>query len=83
MNIVCENWLINNINEVKSLQYDCILLSPTRITNIHDDILCGKIEFYFYDVLGDYFEIRDKPYGGSSGPTLTVGPNIRLIQNMS
>ena len=25
MNIVCENWLINNINEVKSLQYDCYL----------------------------------------------------------
>ena len=25
MNIVCENWLINTINEVKSLQYDCYL----------------------------------------------------------
>ena len=25
MNIVCENGLINNINEVKSLQYDCYL----------------------------------------------------------
>ena len=25
MNIVCENWVINNINEVKSLQYDCYL----------------------------------------------------------
>ena len=22
MNIVCENWLLNTINEVKSLQYD-------------------------------------------------------------
>ena len=25
MNIVCENWLINTINEVKSLQYDFYL----------------------------------------------------------
>ena len=25
MNIMCENWLIYTINEVKSLQYDCYL----------------------------------------------------------
>ena len=49
------------------------------ISNVHDDILCGKILFYFHDVLGDYFKIRDEPYGGSLGPTLTVGHNIRLL----
>ena len=25
MNIVCENWLIKNIHEFESLQYDCYL----------------------------------------------------------
>ena len=33
--------------------------------------------FYFHEVLGVSFVIRDDPYGVSS--TLTVGPNIRLI----
>ena len=28
--------------------------------------------------MGAYFEIRDEPYEGSLGPTLTVGPYIRL-----
>ena len=36
------------------------------------------VRFYFHDVLGPFFEILDKPYGGNLGPTLTVGPNIRL-----
>ena len=38
--------------------------------------------FYLYDVLSVCFEIRDEPYGGSLGPTLTVGPNIRLCAYM-
>ena len=41
-------------------------------------IICGKIYFYFHDVLGACLEIRNEPYRGSLGPTLTVGPNIRL-----
>ena len=28
--------------------------------------------------MGDLFEIRGKSYGGRLGPTLSVGPNIRL-----
>ena len=68
MNIVCGNLLINTINDIKSLQYDCYLQLTVRITKVHDDILCGKIQFYFHDILGDYFEIRDEPYGGSLGP---------------
>ena len=37
-----------------------------------------RFYFYFHDVLGACFEIRDEPYGGRLVPTLTVGPNIRL-----
>ena len=33
--------------------------------------------FYFLDVLGVCFVIRDEPYGVNT--TLTVGPTIRLI----
>ena len=56
------------------------LLSPTRITNVHDDSLCDKILLYFHDVLDACFEIRDEAYGGSLGPTLTVWPYIRLTR---
>ena len=34
--------------------------------------------FYFHDVLGVFFVIRDEAYGVLS-PNLTVGPNIRLV----
>ena len=41
-------------------------------------ILPGKIKFYFNMISGVHFEIRGISYGGRLGPTLTVGPNIRL-----
>ena len=50
--------MINNINEVKSLQYDCYLQLG---------LLMFMIYFYFHDVSGDYFEIRDEPYEESLG----------------
>ena len=67
--------MINTINEVKSLQYDCYLQLGLLMLMMTSSV----VRFYFHDVLGDYFEIRDKPYGGSLNPTLTVGPNIRLV----
>ena len=39
----------------------------------------SKIKFYFDVIMGVCFEIRGESYGGSLGPTLSVGLNIRLI----
>ena len=50
------------------------------ITKDHDWILSGKIKLYFDMIMGDSFEIRGQADGGRLGPTLTVGPIIRLIR---
>ena len=34
--------------------------------------------FYFHEVLSVCFEIEDKPYCGTLGPTLNVGLKIRV-----
>ena len=55
------------------------LLFPAWITKDHDWIPAGKITLYFDMIMDDWFGIRGKSYGGRLGPTLTVGPNIRLL----
>ena len=56
-----------------------ILLFPAWITKDHDWIPAGKIKIYFDMIMGVCFEIWGKAYEGRLGPTLSVGPNIRLI----
>ena len=76
MNIVCENWLKSNINEVKSLQYDCYIYLELLVFMMTSFVV--RFNFIFMMFWVPVVKFGMNPMEEALGPTLTVGPNISL-----